>query len=360
MLMQILGSKLAIAAFVLSMLVITITHTSELNFGGITHFDTLVREETNCTTDADTKTNTCTEVTAQIRALAAAMAAAVLTIATVIVTSKPQILFYGIWAGITALKAVFHQTMSMTNGEITLPLVILGVAIFITIPVAVGLFKNPPNGEASQSDTPETTTEQKMEFWDNFTSNPPNAVLFNTDSDPSQTHIALYSARGDRDEDILWTFGEGTKWHTLSPPWTADPPRPDETLCGLKLSRGERGYAISWLAFDNTLTSVEDGPTLHQLHTITCMTCRQKVMYGICRIIQHLYTIREAIGEEYVQRPPILHAAHIEDDGAYRATTSNCRAARKEFHPHFVNFLEKEKITCPECIANYASTFPTE
>ena len=49
-------------------------------------------------------------------------------------------MIYGIIAGLLALKAVFDQFMYLTNGDITLPVIIIVVGALITVPLGIGVF----------------------------------------------------------------------------------------------------------------------------------------------------------------------------------------------------------------------------
>ena len=133
---------------IISAAAILMAHADELySLAGArsTPFLDLARDHTNCSTKPDTDNGNCVQTVRQMKSLIAAMVAALFTILSVTATQRLLTITFGIIAGATALKAVFHQTMYITDGNTTLPVLILAVAILPSIGVGIAILRAPPN-----------------------------------------------------------------------------------------------------------------------------------------------------------------------------------------------------------------------
>ena len=118
-------------------------------------------------------------------------------------------------------------------------------------------------------------------------------------------------------------------------------------------------YGVRWWAFDDYIGEGERDPALLDMHGVTCMVCRNKLMYGIVRLIRRLTQLRDAVGEEYVQKRPLVHGkkviSHNDLGGGITSETyqRRCTAADEEINPKLADDVEElDRITCPDCIAN--------
>ena len=213
-------------------------------------------------------------------------------------------------------------------------------------------------------------------FWARYLRNPPPEVTLqgNWRADPDDYHCVRWRGyEGGLEVDDLWQFGGGgTRWKDTRPPLTGFPQYGGETLCGLKIESGRRVYAPRWRSIepDDYPSEPPDEDNLRLaligLHGITCMMCRNKLAYGISRIIEDLSFIRSSlvgdwVGEEYISREPLIHGKHVisvEQRGntwseAYRYW---CKTAWESINPQTVNDVEeRERITCPDCLSNLAA-----
>lgn len=213
-------------------------------------------------------------------------------------------------------------------------------------------------------------------FWDDYLRKPPAKVSFprHWSVDPDDYHCVRWVGyEGGLEIDELWQFGG--VWMRGTEDW---PPLPDfikyggETLCGLKIESGEKIYGPRWRSIEPHNYPYEPPSkdnlreVLADLHGVTCMVCRNKLMYGISRIIEDLAFIRSTLvgdwlGEEYITREPLIHGKHVvsvQNQGNIRseAYRYRCDAGRESINPQLVDDVkERERITCPDCLANLAA-----
>lgn len=127
------------AAVLFSLVAIGVPHTDELPFTHGTPFHDNVMKETDCATNAEAGNDDCVQAIRQIQSLVAAMAAAICTIAAVAESNRRGQVVYGSIAGVTALKAVFHQFMYITDGNLMVAYPIIVVAAMPTVLVGAAL-----------------------------------------------------------------------------------------------------------------------------------------------------------------------------------------------------------------------------
>ena len=136
-------SKSVMGAALFSLIAISVTHFDGLPYSLNKPFLDAVRENTPCGTSTNANVENCIQTRRQIRSLIAAMAAAIFTVAAATTSSKAGTVAYGIGAGVTALKAVYNQMMYITNGDLTLPIIILAVAAILILPLGGALLAKP-------------------------------------------------------------------------------------------------------------------------------------------------------------------------------------------------------------------------
>lgn len=137
------GAYFAIVAIIVvtSATAILMSHTDELyalSGAWSTPFLDLMRNTTDCGMKPVTDSGNCVQVARQMKSLIAAMVAALLTILSVTAAGRSLTLAFGVAAGASALKAVYHQTMYIADGNVMLPILILVVASFPSIGIAIG------------------------------------------------------------------------------------------------------------------------------------------------------------------------------------------------------------------------------
>lgn len=128
------------AAVWFSLVVMAIPHTDDLPATQTTPFHDIVVEETDCATNTEAGNDDCVQTIIQVRSLVAAMAAAICTIAAVAESNRRWQVVYGSIAGVTALKAIFHQFMYVTDGNLMIAFPVVVVATLLTVGPGVGLF----------------------------------------------------------------------------------------------------------------------------------------------------------------------------------------------------------------------------
>lgn len=196
-----------------------------------------------------------------------------------------------------------------------------------------------------------------MNFWEDYLNNPPFEVQSPFEGDPADSHAVLWRGYEDHDAEELWEFGSGRRW-SRPPPLPSFVEHGGETLCGLKIQTGANMYGPRWFVFDDTISTGKGDPALLDLHGITCMTCRRKLMHGLSLIIKRLTSIRDSVGEDYVQKAPLVHGKHILSRNTAGQITGEtyqyrCDAAAEAINPQLASDTEEfERITCPDCIAN--------
>ena len=197
-----------------------------------------------------------------------------------------------------------------------------------------------------------------MGFWEDYLNEPPSEVTFDFEGDPADTHVVLRRGYEGFSVEELWDFGSRAIWYTGTAPLPSFVEHGGRTLCGLEIKSGAGMYGPRWWVFRDFLGEENEDPALLDLHGVSCMVCRRKLMYGISRIIARLTSLRDAVGEEYVLKEPLVHGKQVLSstwDGSFRSETYRyrCEVAAQEINPLLVNDVEEfERITCPACIAN--------
>ena len=210
-----------------------------------------------------------------------------------------------------------------------------------------------------------------MDYWQEFLRNPSFEVLTIEGGDSTDNHCVLWCGYEDHDHEELWDFGAGNRWKGRMPPLPSFPQYGGETLCGLEIESGQSMYGPRWRLStelfgrspgyerEEYTTSEAGRLVLIDMHGITCMTCRHKLMYGICQLIDMLTSLRDEVGIEYVEDRPLIHGKNIiEREQGSRGTISEvyryrCKTAADHIHPQLVDdVLETDAITCPECLVN--------
>lgn len=81
------------------------------------------------------------------------MAAAVFSTVAAIVVSPRWKVAYATVASLTALKAVFHQFMVLSNGDPRLPITILTIGVLMGLPILLAMAKGQPKASRDGTDT---------------------------------------------------------------------------------------------------------------------------------------------------------------------------------------------------------------
>ena len=198
-----------------------------------------------------------------------------------------------------------------------------------------------------------------MSFWENYLNNPPFDVMSETTGESTESHVVLRRGYQDFDLEELWDFGAGMSWRTYPAPLPNFVEHGGCTLCGLHIPSGQDMYGPRWNVFSDTLGIGKADPALLDLHGVSCMVCRRKLMYGVSRIIKRLTALRDSVGEEYVQKVPLIHGKEVLSHQSEGSTTSetyrlHCDVAANEINPRLLDAArEFGRITCPVCIANF-------
>ena len=103
-------------------------------------------------------------------------------------------------------------------------------------------------------------------------------------------------------------------------------------------------YGPRWRVFDDSIGEGERDPALLDVHGISCMICRRKLMYGVSRIIDRLSTIRNSVGEDYVLKEPLIHGKQVLSSKREGSTTSemyrySCEVAAQEVNPGWLTMF---------------------
>ena len=197
-----------------------------------------------------------------------------------------------------------------------------------------------------------------MGFWEDYLKDPPSEATFGFEGDPADTHVVLRRGYEDFSVEELWDFGSGIGWYTDAAPLPSFVEYGGRTLCGLEIQSGAGMYGPRWWVFDEAIGEGVRDPALLDLHGVSCMVCRRKLMYGVSRIISRLTSLRDSVGEDYVLKNPLVHGKQVlssKSDGRIRSETYRyrCEVAAQEINPLLVDDAkELERITCPACIAN--------
>ena len=198
-----------------------------------------------------------------------------------------------------------------------------------------------------------------MSFWDDYLSNPPFEVKSLSPGDPADTHIILWRGHEDFDVKELWDFDSGMRWHGKQASLPDFVKYGGETLCRLGVESGQNMYGVRWWPFEDYIVENGTDPALLDMHGVTCMLCRNKLMYGVNRIVKRLTQLRDAVGVGYVQKHPLVHGkkviSHNNLGGGITSQTyqRRCHAANEEVNPQLADDMEEfDRITCPDCIAN--------
>ena len=200
-----------------------------------------------------------------------------------------------------------------------------------------------------------------MSFWEDYLKNPPFEVTLQTTGESTDSHAVLRRGYENFDLEELWDFGSGMSWHTYPLPLPSFLEHGGRTLCGLPIHSGLDMYAPRWNAFSDTIGEGREDPALLDLHGISCMVCRRRLMHDVCRIVERLTSLRDSVGEEYVLKSPLIHGKHILSSERRGGTISEtyrlrCNLAAEEINPRLVDG-EKDfgRITCPDCTANFTT-----
>ena len=145
-----------------------------------------------------------------------------------------------------------------------------------------------------------------------------------------------------------------------------------ETLCGIKIESGQKMYGPRWQSIEpvgyRSEPPDEDNQSavLIDLYGITCMVCRNKLMYSISRLIEDLTFIRSKLvgdwlGEEYISREPLVHGKYVissEHKGSIHSETYyyRCKIAAESINAQLVDDAKEViRITCQDCLENLAA-----
>ena len=211
-----------------------------------------------------------------------------------------------------------------------------------------------------------------MDFWDRYLRNPPSGVYFpaNQQGDSEDYHCVRWVGyKGGLELDELWQFGEGMRGVNTMPPKMDFTKYGGEALCGQKIESGSKMYGPRWRSIEADGFSSEPPNkdnlrmVLMDLYGITCMTCRNRLMYGISRLIEDLTFLRSTLvgdwlGEEYISQEPLIHGKYVissEYNGSIHSEVYRyrCQAAQDLINPQLVDDAkEVGRITCQDCIAN--------
>lgn len=214
-----------------------------------------------------------------------------------------------------------------------------------------------------------------MDFWDEYLRNPPLEVTFPGDSlaNPDDYHCVRWVGyEGGLEIDELWQFGQEMRGKNKWPPMMDFTKYGGETLCGIKIESGQKMYGPRWQSIEPVGYRSEppdednQGAVLIDLYGITCMVCRNRLMYGISRLIEDLTFIRSKLvgdwlGEEYISREPLVHGKNVissEHKGNRHSYVYRyrCQNARESINPQLVDDVkEADRITCQDCLANLAA-----
>ncbi len=197
-----------------------------------------------------------------------------------------------------------------------------------------------------------------MGFWEDYLNKPPWEVTSSLEGDPSDTHVVLRRGYEGFSVEELWDFGSGTSWSTYPAPLPNFVEYGGRTLCGLEIQSGAGMYGPRWWVFRDGIDDGRSAPALLDLHGVSCMVCRRKLMYGVSRIIARLTSIRDSVGEDYTLKRPLIHGKQVlsfKREGSHTSETYrySCEVATREVNPRLVNDVEEfELITCPDCLSN--------
>ena len=214
-----------------------------------------------------------------------------------------------------------------------------------------------------------------MVFWDNFLRKPPIEVNIPGDwrASPEDTHCVRWRGyEGGLEIDELWDFGKGMRTTGRMPLEVGFTKYGGETLCGIKIESGLNMYGPRWRSIEPVGSGSEppdednQHAVLTDLYGITCMVYRNKLMYGISRLIEDLAFIRSSlvgdwVGEEYISREPLVHGKYVisseQKDNIYSEVYQfQCKTAEEAINPQLVDDVkEAERITCQECLDNLAA-----
>ena len=214
-----------------------------------------------------------------------------------------------------------------------------------------------------------------MGFWDKYLRNPPPEVTFPVDwrANPEDSHCVRWVGyEGGLEIDELWQFGRGMRGIGKMPPRMDFTKYGGETLCGLKIESGQKMYGPRWQSIETVRYGSEPPDednlraVLIDLYGITCKTCRNRLMYGVSRLIEDLTFIRSKLvgdwlGEEYISREPLVHGKYVissEHKGNIYSEVFRyrCQIAIESINPQLVDDAkESNRITCQDCLANLAA-----
>ena len=200
-----------------------------------------------------------------------------------------------------------------------------------------------------------------MSFWDDFLENPPFDVMSNESGPSSDSHAVLRCGYDGFDLEELWDFGSGMTGHAEPAPLPSFPEHGGYTLCGLPIESGQNMYGPRWGVFDDHFGEGASDAALLDLHGVSCMVCRRKLMYGVSRIVRRLTSLRDSLGQDYVQNVPLIHGKEVLSRKQEGSITSegfrlHCNVASNEINPRLVDAAEEyNHITCPDCKTYFAN-----
>ena len=211
-----------------------------------------------------------------------------------------------------------------------------------------------------------------MAFWDNYLKDPPLEVNFPVDwrHSPEDYHCVRWVGyEGGFEIDELWQFGRGMRGIGTWPPEMDFTKYGGETLCGIRIESGQKMYGPRWRSVEPVSYGYEPPDednlraVLIDLFGITCKVCRNRLIYGVSRLIDDLTFIRSTLvgdwlGEEYISREPLVHGKYVISSEHKGNTYSEayhyrCQKASESINPQLVDDAkEVGRITCQDCLAN--------
>ncbi len=221
--------------------------------------------------------------------------------------------------------------------------------------------------KSSKLDDTGALYSEPADFWRRFLENPPLEILWAIDNDdPDLTHCVLSTGyEGGLVLDNLWHFDRrGIARRSGMPPKMNYLKYGGKTLCGLEINSGRNMYQPRWRSISPTAYREEPDSSnmrgvLIDMHGITCMTCRKRLIYGISAIVEDLLYLRSTLvsdweGKEFLTQP-LVHGKNVTSSGTDGTTSFEhysyrCEKARRSINPQLVDVLKHpERITCQEC-----------
>ena len=133
-----------------------------------------------------------------------------------------------------------------------------------------------------------------MGFWDDYLADLPPEVWPGRPSDwrtgppvseyfrePSDTHFLLRRGHEHVTHEELWDLGSGVSQRSFETQLPSLPDHGGRTLCGLDVNSGRDIYPLRWSVFMEGIGEGSQDPALLDLHGVSCMACRRRLMYGL-------------------------------------------------------------------------------